>query len=69
VGDTGSEHAGRYIHFALSIRPSTAFPDAYWNPTALMSHWPLRLPPHGTVAGFVPADTDLTIPAFHRRSR
>src|SRR4051812_33047617 len=69
VGDTGNEHAGRYMHFALSIRPSIAFPEAYWDPTALMAHWPLRLPPHGTVAGFVPSDTDLTIPAFHRRSR
>ena len=69
LGDTGSEHAGRYIHFALSIRPSPAFPEAYWDPTALMAHWPLRLPPHGTVAGFVPSESELTLPAFHHRAR
>ena len=37
VGDTGSEHPGRYIHFALSIHPSSEFPEAYWDPTALMA--------------------------------
>jgi murein DD-endopeptidase MepM/ murein hydrolase activator NlpD len=69
VGDTGTEHPGRYIHFALSIRPSVELPEIYWDPTTLMAHWPLRLPPHGTVAGFVPSESDLTLPAFHRRSR
>lgn len=69
VGDTGSEHAGRYVHFALSVRPSTALPEVYWDPTELMADWPLRLPVHGTVAGFVPAETDLMLPALHHHAR
>jgi len=69
VGDAGSEHPRRYLHFALSVHPSSDFPEVYWDPTTLMAHWPLRLPPHGTVAGFVPSEADLTLPLFHRRSR
>jgi len=69
VGDTGSEHPGRYLHFALSIHPSTEHPEVYWDPTTLMAGWPLRLPLHGTVAGYVPSESDLTLPAFHRRAR
>ena len=69
VGDTGNEHPGRYLHFALSVHPSSEHPEVYWDPTALMARWPLRLPPHGTVAGFVPSESDLTLPAFHRHPR
>lgn len=69
VGDTGNEHPGRYLHFALSVHPSNELPEVYWDPTELMAHWPLRLPPHGTVAGFVPPETDLPPPSFRRRSR
>ena len=69
VGDTGSEHPHRYLHFALSVHPSSEFPEVYWDPTTLMARWPLQSPPHGTVAGFVPSEADLTLPAFHRRSR
>ena len=69
VGDTGNEHPRRYLHFALSIHPSNELPEVYWDPTPLMAHWPLRLPLHGTVAGFVPSEADLTMPAFHRRAR
>lgn len=67
VGDTGDEHPGRYIHFALSVRPSPELPEVYWDPSPLMPRWPLRVPPHGTVAGYVPSETDLTIPPLRRR--
>lgn len=69
VGDTGTEHPGRYVHFALSVRPSSALPEVYWDPSELMGKWPLRLPPHGTVAGFVPTESDLALPPFRRRTR
>ena len=69
VGDTGNERPGHYIHFALSVRPSSALPEVYWDPTELMAKWPLRVPPHGTVAGFVPPETDLAIPPFHHHAR
>ncbi len=69
VGDTGNEHAGHYVHFALSVRPSADLPEVYWDPTELMAKWPMRLPPHGTVAGFVPPQSDLAVPSLHRRPR
>ena len=69
VGDTGTEHPGRYLHFALSVHPASEFPEVYWDPTTLMAHWPLRLPVHGTVAGFVPSETELMVPGGRRRSR
>jgi hypothetical protein len=69
VGDTGEEHPGRYIHFALSVRPSSQFPEIYWDPTPLMADWPLRLPPHGTVAGYVLSESELRPPPFKHRAR
>lgn len=69
VGDMGDEHPGRYVHFALSVRPSPALPEVYWDPTELMANWPLRLPSHGTVAGFVPNESDLAIPSVRHRLR
>jgi murein DD-endopeptidase MepM/ murein hydrolase activator NlpD len=56
LGDTGVKGAaGRHLYFALSIRPSREFSETYWDPTPLMAKWPLHIPPHGTVAGFIPA--------------
>jgi Peptidase family M23 len=67
VGDTGNERPGRSIHFALSVRPSPELPEVYWDPSPLMTRWPLRVPAHGTVAGYLPSETDLPMPPFHRR--
>jgi len=60
VGDASGERSGPrpHLHFALSIRPSRDFPETYWDPRPLMSRWPLRVPPHGTVAGLTAAVTD-----------
>jgi len=69
VGESGNEHPGRYVHFALSVRPAGDLPEIYWDPTPLMASWPLRLPPHGTVAGFVPPESDLNPPSLRRRAR
>ena len=69
VGDTGNEHRGRYVHFALSVRPSADLPEVFWDPTPLMASWPLRVPTHGTVAGFIPPETDLFPPPFRRRAK
>jgi murein DD-endopeptidase MepM/ murein hydrolase activator NlpD len=67
LGDTGNERPGRSIHFALSVRPSPELPEVYWDPSPLMARWPLRVPTHGTVAGYVPSETDLAMPPFRRR--
>lgn len=54
LGDTGLDDGARHLTFTLSTRPSNAFPEVYWDPSALMATWSLRTPPHGTVAGFAP---------------
>jgi murein DD-endopeptidase MepM/ murein hydrolase activator NlpD len=69
VGDTGNQHPGRYLHFALSVHPSSELPEVYWDPTEMMARWPLRVPAHGTVAGFMPAETELVVPGARRRAR
>jgi murein DD-endopeptidase MepM/ murein hydrolase activator NlpD len=51
LGDTGSARVPRHLHFALAVRPSAEFPEVFWDPEPLMREWPLRVPPHGTVAG------------------
>src|SRR5580704_13406233 len=69
VGDAGGERPGRYLRFALSVHPSGELPEVYWDPTTLMTRWPLRMPPHGTVAGFVPPETELVTPGGRKRAR
>lgn len=54
LGDTGLDGARRHLHFALSVRPSSELSEVYWDPTPWLGAAPLRLPPHGTVAGFAP---------------
>jgi hypothetical protein len=55
LGDTGTS-GGRHLCFALSVRPSPEFSEVYWDPRRWMARWALRLPAHGTVAGFVVAE-------------
>ena len=70
VGDTGTgsekPRPHPHLHFALSIRPSAEWPETFWDPTPLMATWPLRTPPHGSVAGLVAATDTMEIPRRHR---
>jgi murein DD-endopeptidase MepM/ murein hydrolase activator NlpD len=66
VGDTGTEGAPRHLAFTLSIRPSSAFPEIYRDPTEWIGQWPLRLEPHGSVAGLAPTHEE---PGSGRRGR
>jgi murein DD-endopeptidase MepM/ murein hydrolase activator NlpD len=70
LGDTGisGERSGQrpHLHFALSTRPSNEFPETYWDPRPLMAHWPLKTPPHGTVAGLAASMTDEDALKRHR---
>lgn len=68
LGDTGIKISRRHLHFALSIRPSSAFSEVYWDPTPLMAEWPLRMPTHGTVAGLASAQKEGETPR-RRRSK
>jgi murein DD-endopeptidase MepM/ murein hydrolase activator NlpD len=70
LGDTGVGGEGprtrAHLHFALSILPRSDLQETYWDPTPLMARWPLRVPPHGTVAGLVAATDDMQTPRRHR---
>lgn len=54
VGDTGLAGGQRHLHFSLSVRPSPAFAEVYWDPSPFMPAWRLKRPTYGTVAGFAP---------------
>jgi murein DD-endopeptidase MepM/ murein hydrolase activator NlpD len=70
LGDTGiaSERSGQrpHLHFALSTRPSSEFPEKYWDPRPLMARWPLKTPAHGTVAGLAASVSDEDALRRHR---
>jgi hypothetical protein len=54
LGDTGLDGARAHLAFALSVRPARHLPEVYWDPTSWLARAPLRRPPHGTVAGYLP---------------
>ncbi len=54
VGDTGDGKT--HLHFALSVRPSSALPEVFWDPEPLLSAWPLHTPERGSVAGLTSID-------------
>jgi murein DD-endopeptidase MepM/ murein hydrolase activator NlpD len=56
LGDTGEGGAPRHLAFALSVRPASELSEVYWDPTPWIARAALRRPPHGTVAGYTPAD-------------
>ncbi len=68
LGDTGIKGARRHLYFALSVLPSARFSEVYWDPTSLMADWPLRVPPHGTVAGLASVHKEGKVQS-RRRSR
>jgi murein DD-endopeptidase MepM/ murein hydrolase activator NlpD len=53
VGATGIRGSSPHLCFALSVRPSSGYPEVFWDPGLLMGTWSLRAPPNGTVAGLV----------------
>ncbi|HEX2660650.1 MAG TPA: M23 family metallopeptidase [Polyangia bacterium] len=65
LGDTGTEDGRKHLYFAVSARPSAAYPEIYWDPSAWMGAWPLRVPPNGSVAGLVLTREGLS-PRRHR---
>ena len=57
LGDTGLDGARRHLGFALSVRPASELSEVYWDATPWLARATLRLPPHGTVAGYTPPET------------
>ena len=66
LGDTGAENGRKHLYFSLSARPSPAYPEVYWDPTPWMRTWPLRVPPNGSVAGFVLTSKEGDMPRRRR---
>jgi murein DD-endopeptidase MepM/ murein hydrolase activator NlpD len=62
LGDTGADEERPHLGFTLSVRTSNDLPELYWDPGAWLERAPLRLPPHGTVAGFTPPGTRASPP-------
>lgn len=69
LGDTGLPGgARRHLRFTISIRPTPSFAEVYWDPQPLMAEWPLRVPSHGSVAGYALAQKDRET-SHHRRTK
>jgi len=49
VGDTGVNHSGPHLHFAVSVRSSPDGPELYINPEPLLFLWPLAKRPAPTL--------------------
>lgn len=49
VGDTGVQHSGPHLHFAISVRSSPDGPELYINPEPLLYLWPLARKPAATL--------------------
>ncbi|MGZ3425515.1 MAG: peptidoglycan DD-metalloendopeptidase family protein [Polyangia bacterium] len=49
VGDTGVQHSGPHLHFAISVRPSAEGSELYINPEPLLILWPLAKRPAATL--------------------
>jgi murein DD-endopeptidase MepM/ murein hydrolase activator NlpD len=49
VGDSGVQHSGPHLHFAISVRPSADGPELFINPEPLLHLWPLAKRPAATL--------------------
>jgi peptidoglycan LD-endopeptidase LytH len=49
VGDSGVQHSGPHLHFAVSVRPSPDGPELFINPEPLLIIWPLAKKPAATL--------------------
>jgi murein DD-endopeptidase MepM/ murein hydrolase activator NlpD len=49
VGDSGVQHSGPHLHFAISVRPSADGPELFINPEPLLHLWPLAKRPSATL--------------------
>jgi murein DD-endopeptidase MepM/ murein hydrolase activator NlpD len=53
LGDTGVKESTAHLHFTVSVRPATDWPEQYIDPEPLVALWPLRIPFEGTALGLV----------------
>jgi murein DD-endopeptidase MepM/ murein hydrolase activator NlpD len=48
IGESGVQHSGPHLHFAVSFRPKIDEPELFIDPEPLLHLWPLKDPPPGT---------------------
>jgi len=53
LGDTGVKESTAHLHFTVSVRPATDWPEQYVDPEPLVALWPLRIPLAGSPVALV----------------
>jgi murein DD-endopeptidase MepM/ murein hydrolase activator NlpD len=62
LGDSGVKESTAHLHFTVSVRPSSEWPEQYMDPEPLVALWPLKIPIQGTVEGLVTTMSPVTPP-------
>ena len=44
LGDSGVKESAPHLHFTVSVRPASDWPEQYVDPEPLIALWPLRIP-------------------------
>jgi murein DD-endopeptidase MepM/ murein hydrolase activator NlpD len=53
LGDTGVKESTAHLHFTVSVRPASDWPEQYIDPEPLIALWPLRIPLDGSPVSLV----------------
>jgi murein DD-endopeptidase MepM/ murein hydrolase activator NlpD len=53
LGDTGVKESAAHLHFTVSVRPASNWPEQYVDPEPLIALWPLRIPLEGSPVALV----------------
>jgi murein DD-endopeptidase MepM/ murein hydrolase activator NlpD len=53
LGDTGVKESTPHLHFTVSVRPASNWPEQYVDPEPLIALWPLRIPLPGSAIALV----------------
>ena len=53
LGDTGVKESTAHLHFTVSVRPASDWPEQYIDPEPLVALWPLRIPLDGSPVALV----------------
>jgi hypothetical protein len=60
IGDTGVQHSGPHLHFAMTVKPASSARERYLDPESLIAIWPLWIVEDGK--GHVSTDAPPGIP-------
>ena len=62
LGDTGVKDSAAHLHFTVSVRPASDWPEQYVDPEPLIALWPLRIPLEGSPVGLVSTAGKVGVP-------